>query len=127
MGRKGECMDKVLVDRGLLAECVSVCIRAFGVGDPIEAKLRAILAQPAEAEGVRDYLTEFAEGEVEAKTAIEELQDALSAVTAERDRLLSDNASLRGSCKALGEENKKLKRENKRQGRTIAAMAAKEA
>ena len=52
---------------------------------------------------------------------------ALSAVTAERDRLLSDNASLRGSCKALGEENKQLKRENKRQGRTLAAMAAKEA
>ena len=49
--------------------------------------VRAILAQPAEAEGVRDYLTEFTEGEVEAKTAIEELQDALSAVTAERDGL----------------------------------------
>lgn len=82
-------MSKVLVDRGLLAECVSVCIRAFGVGDPIEAKLRAILAQPAEAEGARDYLTEFAEGEVEAKTAIEDLQDAIYAVTAERDQSIS--------------------------------------
>jgi hypothetical protein len=56
----------------------------------------------------------------------DKLSAALSAVTAERDRLLSDNASLRGSCKALGEENKQLKRENKRQGRTIAAMDAKE-
>ena len=61
-----------------------------------------------------------------AQTAPQHLA-ALSAVTDERDRLLSDNASLRGSCKALGEENKQLKRENKRQGRTIAAMAAKEA
>lgn len=55
------------------------------------------------------------------------LRSKWARVESERDRLLSDNASLRGSCKALGEENKQLKRENKRQGRTIAAMAAKEA
>lgn len=55
------------------------------------------------------------------------LSEGIALLKAERDRLLSDNASLRGSCKALGEENKQLKRENKRQGRTLAAMAAKEA
>ena len=109
-------MDKVLVDRGLLAECVSVCIRAFGVGDPIEAKLRAILAQPAEAEGVVTKIEcttcrgtgslEFEGGAVVKACApckgtgrdlkaeryalaarLAESIAALSAVTAERDRL----------------------------------------
>lgn len=61
-------------------------------------RIVAFLAQPAEAEGVRDYLTEFAEGEVEAKTAIEELQDALSAVTAERDRLREQVAALQSGA-----------------------------
>lgn len=82
-------MSKVLVDRELLD-----LLRNFtflhddGCAGALRGNIdKALAAQPAEAEGVRDYLTEFAEGEVEAKTAIEELQDALSAVTAERDRL----------------------------------------
>ena len=74
----------------------------------IEARMTG--TQPAEAEGVRDYLTEFAEGEIEAKTAIEELQDALSAVTAERDRLLEEaelhDRIMSESCaKALAERD----------------------
>src|SRR5690606_30727771 len=84
----GECMDKVLIDRELLERAADVLgSQSFSAWDEIAEQLRAFIAQPAESEGVRDYLTEFAEGEVEAKTAIEELQDALSAVTAERDRL----------------------------------------
>lgn len=80
-------MSKVLVDRELLdqlQEKLDPHRDAVLWGEVCDAIRRA---QPAEAEGVRDYLAEFAEGEVEAKTAIEELQDALSAVTAERDRL----------------------------------------
>lgn len=81
-------MSKVLVDRELLCHALSGGVK----GEHARSELRGMLsrAQPAEAEGVRDYLTEFAEGEVEAKTAIEELQDALSAVTAERDRLQAE-------------------------------------
>lgn len=81
-------MSKVLVDRELLCHALSGGVK----GEHARSELRGMLsrAQPAEAEGVRDYLTEFAEGEVEAKTAIEELQDALSAVTAERDRVLAE-------------------------------------
>lgn len=86
-------MSKVLVDRELL-ERVTNMLDAHNYAKDAEA-LMAAIAQPAEAEGVRDYLTEFAEGEVEAKTAIEELQDALSAVTAERDRLREENERLK--------------------------------
>jgi len=93
-------MSKVLVDRELLERCVDrwACCAIVETPGAEQAwlELRAVVkaAQPAEAEVVRDYLAKFAEGEVEAKTAIEELQDALSAVTAERDRLLSENARL---------------------------------
>ena len=52
-------------------------------------------SQPAAAEGVRNYLAEFAEGEVGAKTAIEELQADLVAVTAERDQLRAEVEALR--------------------------------
>lgn len=96
-------MSKVLVDRELLAECVPVCVRAFGVGSPIEAKLRAILAQPAEAEGVsRAYIMDVllmwnrrhekppitVGYEYGVAGAVLDMVDAaLSAVTDERDRL----------------------------------------
>ncbi len=79
-------MSKVLVDRELL-ERVEQWVQEDSTA--LE-ELQAVLAQPAEAEGVRDYLVEFAEGEIEARTAIEELLAALSAVTAERDRLRKD-------------------------------------
>lgn len=89
-------MNKVLVDRELLE-----LLRNFtflhddGFAGAIRGNIdKALAAQPAEAEGARDYLAEFVEGEVEAKTAIEELQDALSAVTAERDRLDGENERL---------------------------------
>jgi len=83
-------MSKVVVDRELLERIVNTNMADYAVIAYQHKEIRGILAQPAEAEGVRDYLTEFAEREVEAKTAIEELQDALSAVTAERDRLRKD-------------------------------------
>ncbi|WAE51218.1 hypothetical protein [Stutzerimonas frequens] len=143
-------MSKVLVDRELLE-----LLRNFtflhddGCAGALRGRIdRSLAAQPAEAEGVEVVATvhigdpcpetgahddlellpedcEFYDGECLIRQT--DHLAALSAVTAERDRLLSDNASLRGSCKALGEENKQLKRENKRQGRTIAAMAAREA
>ncbi|GEM_PF-2311249 len=88
-------MSKVLVDRELLEYLADLGDEAIErMGSYLAEKhgeqkyvdaARAILAQPAEAEGVRDYLAEFAEGEIEARTAIEELLAALSAVTAERD------------------------------------------
>lgn len=116
-------MSKVLVDRELLQQLLDEGPRS--VTWAAQEQARALLAQPAEAEGVRDYLTEFAEGEVEAKTAIEELQDALSAVTAERDRLRAliaecaeylntDRETTIGSGSILHRQ-------------MIAAMAAKEA
>jgi len=123
-------MSKVLVDRELLERCVEL-LYLLPESRTIVG-VRAILAQPAEVGGV-DFGFDDRSVKVsqEAYSIFLEREQhhlaALSAVTAERDRLLSDNASLRGSCKALSEENKQLKRENKRQGRTIAAMAAKEA
>ena len=108
----------------------------------IEKRLRAALTRPAQTEQqpvawveVKDrhegpyqfHGLELLDSGKHNLYAAPIAQTALSAVTAERDRLLSDNASLRGSCKALGEENKQLKRENKRQSRTIATLAAKEA
>lgn len=81
-------MDKVLVDRDLLERIAS---DDEGVASSADFEdLKRVLAQPAEAEGVRDYRAEFAEGDIEARTAIDELSDALSAVTAERDRLEGD-------------------------------------
>ena len=46
----------------------------------------------------------------------------IDALLAERDAMRLETASLRGSCAALGNENKQLRRENKRQSRTIAAL-----
>ncbi|WP_312388536.1 hypothetical protein [Stutzerimonas nitrititolerans] len=146
-------MSKVLVDRELLVRLENAYMEGMSIYGECE-EIRAVLAQPAEAEGViqcpASHPAEcYALGTHVVHASLvhsivrqaDEMNAALSAVTAERDRLrskwarveserdrlLSDNASLRGSCKALGEENKQLKRENKRQGRTIAAMAAKEA
>ena len=137
-------MSKVLVDRELLENCCDAAKDAHAAS--LLKELEAILDKPAEAEGLDiigymdgDYrrdqpsiyiphvriVKSCAKGE--ALMTVTQHLAALSAVTAERDRLLSDNASLRGSCKALGEENKQLKRENKRHGRTLAALAAKEA
>lgn len=90
----------------------------------------ALSAVTAERDGLAAarmaYANEFAPDE-NGDPDVGNVHANIRALKAERDRLLSDNASLRGSCKALGEENKQLKRENKRQGRTITAMAAKEA
>jgi len=127
-------MSKVLVDRELLD-----LLRNFtflhddGCAGALRGNIdKALAAQPAEAEGVRDYLTEFAEGEVEAKTAIEELQDALSAVTAERDRLRDAagkaiawlDAEQNGSGVGI---NRILKLCRDAENSLRAAMAAKEA
>lgn len=99
-------MSKVLVDRELLD-----LLRNFtflhddGCAGALRGNIdKALAAQPAEAEGVRDYLTEFAEGEVEAKTAIEELQDALSAVTAERDAANSRLHEVAVACATAEQE-----------------------
>jgi hypothetical protein len=95
-------MIKVLVDRELLEQTVKhlewdgdgsqTVMQYAQQGDRLAEELAEAIAQPAEAEGVRDYLAEFAEVEIEARTAIEELLAALSAVTAERDRLQSQLA-----------------------------------
>ena len=91
--------------------------------------IAALSAVTAERDGLAAarmaYASEFAPDE-NGDPDVGNVHANIRALKAERERLLSDNASLRGSCKALGEENKQLKRENKRQGRTIAAMAAKE-
>ncbi len=42
----------------------------------------------------------------------------------DHDALRLEAGSLRGSCKALGDENKHLKRETKRQSKAIAALTA---
>lgn len=42
----------------------------------------------------------------------------------DHDALRLEGGSLRGSCKALGDENKHLKRETKRQSKAIAALKA---
>ncbi|WP_312537656.1 hypothetical protein [Stutzerimonas nitrititolerans] len=86
------CGSEAGLSKGGRALCSNEDCIACDLFAPVEDWNRR--AQPAEAEGARDYLTEFAEGEVEAKTAIEELQDALSAVTAERDAALAENARL---------------------------------
>lgn len=48
----------------------------------------------------------------------------MSQLRAERDALRLEAGSLRGSCKALGDENKHLKRQAKRQSKAIAALTA---
>ncbi|MDH0156525.1 hypothetical protein [Stutzerimonas stutzeri] len=121
-------MRKVLVDRELL-ERVTNMLDAHNYAKDAEA-LMAALAQPAEAEGVRDYLTEFAEGEVEAKTAIEELQDALSAVTAERDRLKGEAELSHSVADLLRVERDQLRAEVERlrdaAGKAIAWLDAEQ-
>ncbi len=95
--------------------------------DRVTAALSAVTAERDGLAAARmAYANEFAPDE-NGDPDVGNVHANIRALKAERDRLLSDNASLRGSCKALGEENKQLKRENKRQGRTIAAMDAKEA
>lgn len=67
-------------------------------------------------------------GHRDARHAAAELAAAheaeLSQLKAERDALRLEAGSLRGSCKALGDENKHLKRETKRQSKAIAALTA---
>ncbi len=58
--------------------------------------------------------------------AADECQPALGLFVraSDHDALRLEAGSLRGSCKALGDENKHLKRETKRQSKAIAALTA---
>lgn len=109
-------MSKVLVDRELLDKLASKLdgadFASYGWGNLMAAEVREVIAQPAEAEGVdvrlRRVIDELKAGFVvcqqcgdQEDTAtldcvpeLEVIAAALSAVTAERDRLLEENKRL---------------------------------
>lgn len=96
-------MSKVLVDRELLERIVNTNMADYAVIAYQHKEIRAILAQPAEAEG-----PSFAEVLEQASVIqqlgaknkrIDELQTALLAVTAELDRMRSENDRLRSGVR----------------------------
>ncbi|MBA1234740.1 hypothetical protein G7Z98_09250 [Pseudomonas stutzeri] len=119
-------MSKVLVDREWLKQlhrdldaCQKVIWSGLRGADPAycqDAQVRLkeideLLAQPAQVEVARDYRAEFAEGDIEARTAIDELSDALSAVTAERDAANSRLHEVAVACATAEQERDQLRAE----------------
>ncbi|WP_417585588.1 hypothetical protein [Pelagibacterium sp.] len=136
-------MSKVLVDRELLSRAADVLgSQSFSAWDEIAEQLRAFIAQPAEAEGVqlRRY-TPISQGDhMPAMNSCDQggwvrhsdYLAALSAVTAERDRLRDAagkaiawlDAEQNGSGVGI---NRRLKLCRDAENSLRAAMAAKEA
>lgn len=130
-------MSKVPIDRELLERMIQ--LDSLGLCAQQEyAALRAILAQPAEAEGGTDLkpILEDVEREYEmgglsdglyadyaSDVAKRYASAALSAVTAERDRLLAFVTECAGTAGGMVNGNKLSNRAKE----VIAALAAKEA